>query len=234
MRKAILSGLFIMGILFAAVSGRGQAASQLVAEVQAKLMQVADYEASGMMKTNVSFLKVPVSKIKLYYKKPDLLKIKGEKGVTFVPRGAVALNISGLLQQGKFDVLDAGKGKHAGREVQVVKLIPAEEDNPVLISVLHIDPREKLVMKARTTTRESGTYDMEFSYGKYSNYALPDKISFSFDAREYKLPKGITFDFDDGKGKKLSPKDKGKKKGNALITLDRYVINKGVEASVFK
>jgi hypothetical protein len=38
------------------------------------LEQVNDYEASGKMKTNVSFLKVPVATIKLYYKKPDKLK----------------------------------------------------------------------------------------------------------------------------------------------------------------
>jgi hypothetical protein len=234
MNKASLPIFIAVVMLLVGLPGKSQSVRQLLSDVQTKLLQVADYEASGVMKTNVSFLKVPVSKIKLYFKKPDLLKIRSEKGVSFVPRGAVALNMSGLLQQGKFDVLDAGKGKHQGKEVQIVKLIPSDEEGAVLISILYIDPLEKLVMKARTTTRESGTYDMEFSYGKYSNYALPDRISFSFDAREYKLPKGITFDFDDGKGKKISEKAEGKKKGNALIIVDRYIINKGLDASVFK
>lgn len=234
MRKSyiILSLAWLM--LFSSAEIRCQPVEQLISEVKAKLMQVKDYEASGVMKTNVSFLKVPVSKIKLFYQKPDLVKIKSEKGVSFVPKGALALNISGLLQTGKYDVLDAGRGKYGGKDVQIVKLIPTDEESPVLISILHIDTREKLVLKARTTTRESGTYDMEFSYGKYGKYGLPDRISFSFDAREYKLPKGITFDFDDGKGKKISAKESDKKKGNAMITLENYIINKGVDASVFK
>lgn len=234
MRLIPISIIFFFFAVLLPFSGKSQTARQLIEEVQAKLKEVSDYEATGVMRTNVSFLKVPVSRIRMYYKKPDLLKIKSEKGVSFIPRGAVALNVSSLLQQGKFDVLDAGVGKMNGKEVQIVKLIPSDEESSILISILHIDSREKLVLRARTTTREFGTYDMEFSYGKYKQYALPDRINFSFDAREYKLPKGITFDFDDGKGKKYSALQDGKKKGNALITVDQYIINKGVEPSVFK
>ena len=36
------------------------------------------------------------------------------------------------------------------------------------------------------------------SYGKYINYGLPDKVVFSFNTKDYKLPKGISLEFDDG------------------------------------
>ena len=56
----------------------------LVQKVKDKINLVNDYEANGKMKTNVSFLKVPVAAVKLYFKKPDRLKIKNEKGEIIV------------------------------------------------------------------------------------------------------------------------------------------------------
>lgn len=220
-------------LLVCSVKVAAQDAAALLAGVQDKLDKVKEYVAEGVMKTNVTFLKVPVSKVKVYYRKPDKIKIRSEKGVSFVPRGAVSLNIAALLQDGKFDVLDGGSAILAGKQVSVVKLIPVDDDNPVILSVLQIDPVNKVVMKAKTTTRDNGTYEMEFSYGKYLALALPDKIHFSFDARDYKLPKGITFDFDDGTGNKKPASFNKKQKGSALITLDKYSINSGVPVGIF-
>ncbi|MEI9958057.1 MAG: hypothetical protein WDM90_17535 [Ferruginibacter sp.] len=69
-----------------------QDANALVQKVKAKLDKVTDYEASGKMKTNVAFLKVPVASVKIYFKKPNKMKIKNEKGFSFIPKGAVNIN----------------------------------------------------------------------------------------------------------------------------------------------
>jgi len=64
-------------------------------------------------------------------------------------------------------------------------------------------------------------------------YGLADKIIFEFNTKDYKLPKGITFDYDDGR--KKDPKDKLKnKKGKVEISYSNYVINKGVSDKVFE
>jgi len=71
------------------------------------------------------------------------------------------------------------------------------------------------------------------TYGKYAAYGLADKVNFSFNTKDYKLPKGITFDYDDG-SKKNEPADKMKnKKGKVEIVYSGYSINKGVPDSVF-
>lgn len=44
---------------------------ELIAQVKAKIEKVNDYEASSEMKTNVVFIKVPVAKVKIYFKKPN-------------------------------------------------------------------------------------------------------------------------------------------------------------------
>jgi len=57
-----------------------QDVNAIIQQVKAKIELVNDYEATGKMKTNVSFLKVPEADVKIYFKKPNKLKIKNEKG----------------------------------------------------------------------------------------------------------------------------------------------------------
>ena len=35
-----------------------------------------------------------------------------------------------------------------------------------------------LIRRAKTTTRDNGTYELEMTYGAYGAYGLPDKIIF--------------------------------------------------------
>ena len=207
----------------------------LVQKVKDKINLVNDYEANGRMKTNVVFLKVPVAAVKLFFKKPNRLRIKNEKGISFVPKGAVNINMSNVLSSGKYSVLDAGNDKVGSRAVKVVKLLPEDDNADVVLSTLYIDPVNQVILKTKTTTRDNGTYELEMSYGKYIAYGLPDKITFSFNTKDYKMPKGVTFDFEDGSQKKTAAeKEKLKnQKGKMEIFINGYIINKGIADSVF-
>ena len=206
----------------------------LVQKVKDKINLVNDYEAKGKMKTNVSFLKVPVATVKVYFKKPNRLKIKNEKGISFVPKGAVNINMSNVLSSGKYNVLDAGNDKIGATVVKVVKLLPEDDNADVVLSTLYIDAVNLVILKTKTTTRDNGTYELEMSYGKYMPYGLPDKIIFSFNTKDYKMPKGVTFDFEDG-SKKKTPEEKLKnQKGKMEISINSYIINKGLPADTFK
>jgi len=206
----------------------------LIQKVNAKIEKVNDYTAVGKMKTKVVFLKVPVSAVKIYFKKPNRLKIKNEKGISFVPKGAVSINISNIVNGEKYTALDAGMDKIGNTAVRVVKLLPTDDNADIVLSTIYIDEANLLIKKAKTTTRENGSYELEMTYGKYSAYGLPDKIIFTFNTKEYKLPKGITFDFDDGEAAKSNvPRGLNKNKGQAEITFDSYIINKGVSDAMF-
>jgi outer membrane lipoprotein-sorting protein len=212
---------------------QAQDATVLVQKVRAKLEQVTDYEATGEMKTNVSFLKVPPASVKVYFRRPDKLKIKNEKGVSLVPKGSVSISLNNLLS-GQYQVLDGGADKIGGAAVRVIKLLPSDENGEVVLSTLYIDVARLLIVKAKTTTRESGTNELEMLYGKYASYALPDKIVFTFNAQEYKLPKGVTFDYDDGTPKKKPDGAAKNQRGKIEITYASYIINKGIPDSVFR
>lgn len=231
--KKIIS-ITIVFIICCPLFTMAQDVNELVQKVRAKLEKVNDYEAAGKMKTNVTFLKIPVATVKIYFKKPNRLKIKNEKGISFVPKGAVNINLNSIISGGKFTVLDAGNDKVGGSVVKVVKLLPEDDNADVVLSTLYIDESNLVIVKAKTTTRENGSYELDMSYGKYTAYGLPDKIVFSFNTKDYKLPKGVTFDFDDGsEAPKASDKAKGKK-GRAEISISSYIINKGIADSIFQ
>ncbi len=204
-------------------------------KAKAKIETVTDYEATGIMKTNVAFLKIPIAKVKVYFKNPNKLKVKSESGISFIPKGAVSLNLNNLTGTNKFTVIDAGTETINGVLLRVATLIPQDRNSDVKISTVYIDEKNSLIKKAETTTKDNGTYELEMTYSTYVAYGLPDKIIFSFNAKDYKLPKGVTFDFDDGVAPPPLPKNdplKGKK-GRAEITFKNYVINKGVDDAIF-
>ncbi len=226
--------IFVFVFLFQlSLFASAQDVNVLVQKVREKINLVNDYQANGKMKTNVSFLKVPVATVKLYFKKPDRLKIKNEKGISFIPKGAVNMNMSNVLSSGKYSVLDAGTDKVAGTTVKVVKLLPEDDNADVVLSTLYIDAVNQVILKSKTTTRDNGTYELEMSYGKYIAYGLPDKIIFSFNTKDYKMPKGVTFDFEDGTKKKTAEEKLKNQKGKMEIAVSGYIINKGIADAVF-
>ena len=227
MKKAFLSLL----VLSLALGSHAQPATELLQKIRTRLDQVNDYEASGIMKTNVSFLKEPEASVTVYFKKPDKLKIRNDKGISFVPKGAVTISLNNLLK-GAYTVLDAGTDTAQGQKVRLIKLLPQDENADLVLSTFWVDESRLVILRARTTTRDNGTYEVDMRYGKYIAYALPDKVLFTFNVKNYKLPKGITFDYDDGSPKKKQPAGDGR--GRVELTYSSYIINKGVPDSVFQ
>ena len=66
-----------------------QDAASLVNKVKAKLDKVNDYKATGVLKTDVSFIKAPVSDIVIYFKKPNRFRlVKNIQGINYYPMGS--------------------------------------------------------------------------------------------------------------------------------------------------
>ena len=224
-KVTLLFGLFIPLLMVA------QEPDELVQKIKAKYEKVNDYQASGKMKTNVSFMKVPEAKVKIYYKKPDKLKIKNENGISFVPKGSVNINMGNIFGVKSYTAIDAGTGTVQGKTVKIIKILPEDDQSGIVLSTLFIDEKQQLVLKTKTTTRDNGTYELLLQYGKYAEWGLPDKAEFTFSTKDYKLPKGVTIDYDNGSGGNAQPKTKT---GKVEITYNSYIINKGVNDSEFK
>jgi hypothetical protein len=222
MNMKYLLFFFAVGLLY--IKAEAQSAEDIVEKIKTKLEKVNDYEADAKLKTNVTFIKAPIANIKIYFKKPDKLRIINRSGISFIPKGSMNINLSNIFVNTRgFDIIDAGKDNTTG--LRIIKLLPKDDTSEVVLSTLYIDEKNLLIKKSKTTTKENGTYQLEMSYGKYSDYGLPDKIIFSFNTKEYKLPKGVTLDYDNGT-KKNEEKLKNKK-GTVEISYTSYIINKG-------
>ena len=217
-------------LLFYLINANAQTAEEIVQKIKAKLEKINDYEAEGKMKTNVAFIKAPVATVKVFYKKPDNILILNETGISFIPKGSVNISISNLfVNMHSFDIIDAGRD-NAG--LRVIKLLPKDDTADIVLSTLYVDEKNMLVKRSKTTTKENGTYELEMDYAKFLEYGLPDRIIFSFNTKDYKLPKGITLDYDDG-SEKNGDKLKNKR-GTVEISYKNYIINKGVDSKIFK
>jgi outer membrane lipoprotein-sorting protein len=204
----------------------------LVKAVRAKLDKVADYEARGRMVIDVPFIQAPPSDVTVYYKKPNLFKVVKKDGISILPKGGVGINLGSILEGDDFTVVPAGAATVNGVATKVVKLLPQSETNDIVLLTLYIDEKAAVVRRSKVATRESGSYEMDLSYGKWVAWGLPDAVVFSFNAKAYKLPKGLTFEYEkSGQPQATAPKDTP---GKIKLTYTDYKVNKGLSTALFK
>jgi outer membrane lipoprotein-sorting protein len=225
---------FFVIFLFLFVPVSAQDADALVRKLREKMDQVNDYMASGKLKTDVAFLKIPISNVLVYYKKPDRFRVKKDGGISLLPKGGVSINLNALMISDHCTAVPAGETVLNGISLRIIKLLPLDENADIVITSMYIDEKNLLIYKAVTTTRDNGTYDMQMSYGKFASYGLPDKVIFSFNTKDYKMPKGVTFEYEAGETTRVQDEKLKNRKGKVEITYDNYSINKGMSNDIFK
>jgi hypothetical protein len=224
--------ILLICIIFLQTTNACAQGDPLIEKVAQKLASVNDYVAEGIMKTDVSFIKASLGKVKVYFKKPNLLKVRKEGGISLLPKGGVSLTLNTLLNTKQYTAIQAGNQVLNGKSLRVIKLIPNDERLDWVISTLWIDPVDALVYKTATTTKESGSYEISMEYGAYAQYGLASKIIFSFNTKDYKLPNGITLEFGDEEPVSKQQLLKNKK-GSIEIRYTHYTINKGIPPHIF-
>jgi len=227
------AGIFIalLVILFSPLQLHSQSGNPLLKRVQDRLNLVKNYRAEGILITDVSFIKIPESKISVLFKNPDKFKIRKQEGIAIVPRGGVSINLNSLIGGKDFTAVDAGQSTVGGQPVAVVKLLPLDENSDIVLSTLYIDEQEAVVRKAKTTTKSNGSYEMQFTYNKFKQWGLPDKVIFLFDTKDYKLPKGVTMEYETGEQHASKP---ASGQGRIEIRYNSYIINEGIPDKEFE
>src|SRR5687768_1224817 len=197
---------FFIVVLFVLLSAlaHSQEEETILKAVKGRLDKVKDYEARGTMNVDVSFINAPRSGVTIFYKKPDRFKINKSGGISLLPKGGLSINMGSLLGAGDFTTVPAGNVVVKGIVTRVLKLLPLDENSDVVLTTLFIDVQRSLILKAAVTTKENGSYELDMDYGKYASWGLPDKVNFTFNTKDYKLPKGITFEYEKG-DKKTAP-----------------------------
>ncbi len=207
-------------------------APELFEVLRNKVLSVHDYTAKVKMKINVNYMRIPQLAGVLYYKSPDKMKLERNGGLSILPKKNINLTLRNLIPSGDVLVIDAGADTIEGKTVRILKVVPTD-DGAIVLTKIWVDEARMVAMRTETTTRDEGTVIMDLRYDKYVSFALPDNVTIHMDIKEYKLPKGVTMDYNDLPDAKNIKKVKNKK-GTIQISYLNYEINKGISDSIFE
>lgn len=228
---------YIAGIILLLQATAMQAAPldapALFDNLRKKVLTVKDYTAKVKMKINVSYMRIPPLAGMLYYKSPDKMRLERNGGLSILPKKNINMTLRNLIPSGNVMVFDAGVATIEGKSVRILKVVPEDDNSEIVLAKIWVDEAGLLALRTETTTRNEGTIIMDLRYDRFAIYALPDKVTIFMDLKGYKLPKGVTMDYNDTE-KPLPPKDKKNEKGTIQITYLSYDINKGIDDKVFK
>lgn len=209
----------------------------IVENVRKKFYEVEDYQVDVKINVDVDFLKVPETKAKIFFRQPDKIKFNSE-GFALLPREG--LNFSPLtVLQGDFTSLLEKEDLLDGKNVYVIKIIPLGGASEVILTTLWIDKKDFIIYKVESTTKMNGTFYIDLKYEqKNSKYPLPSSLVFTFDISRTNLPTAIAGGYTGSKkDEKESPRGKKKNKltkGTVTISYSNYIINKGIDDSIFE
>lgn len=210
-------------------------ANQLFLDLRNRLNAVKDYTADVKMRIDVSFMRIPTLRGKLYFKNPDKMKLERNGGISILPKKSISLTLNNLVPAGDATVIDAGVEQIGGKNLRILKVVPGNDQSDIVLTKIWVDEEQLLAKKIETTTRENGTVKMDLQFGKYAHLALPDQVVFFVDVKELKMPKSVTMDYDDGTEAVMKKQSAGKpKKGTIRIEYLSYQINTGLSDEIFK
>ena len=229
--------LFLFFVLFCTsvwTYGQQLAPQQLYNALRERVFAIKDYTADVNMRIQVHFMKIPQLRGKLYFKSPDKLKLVREGGLSILPQRTANMSLAGLLPSGNTTVLDAGTDLIEGVPVRILKVVPENDGGDIVLTKLWVDETRKLILRSETTTRDNGTFLMDLRFGKFAQYALPDETVLLLDVKDYKMPKGVTMDYDgDALPQKKTAREWTRKKGAIRVVYNSYQINTGLNDAFF-
>ena len=154
--------IIIFLLLTAVIYSQDKDPYEMLDRVKAKYDQIEDYEVDVTISIDVNFLKMPDSKAKIFFKKPDKVRLKSE-GFAMLPRNGVNFSPAALLN-GEYDALYTGSEDIEGKQYEVVKVIPKNDSSGVILTTLKIDPENDVVSFVESTTKNTGSFEVAVKY----------------------------------------------------------------------
>ena len=232
--KRIFIALFLISAVVS--SAQTKDPNKLLDAVRKKFDKVNDYKVDASVKLDMSFIKVPDMKAKVYFKKPDKIKVDAE-GFAMLPKQGLKFSPAELLQ-GDFTALYVRTETIDNRKLDVIKAIPNSDSSDIVLSTLWVDAAESVIRKFETTSKKGGTTQIELNYDNYE-FGLPSQIKITFNFGDIKLPVNQANQQNEindvekkGMNRRGLPRG-ASLKGSVLMTYKNYQINKGIPDSFF-
>ena len=207
-----------------------QDADALVAAVSSKLALVKDYTADMHIKAQVPLIKIDEVDAKVYFKKPNQIKIES-KAIAILPKQGMGELNQFLANDKAYTTALNGTKMLGDVKTSVVSLMPNSENADIILVKLWIDAQKELILKSQITSKTNGTLDVLYYYGSQAKYGLPYKMVFTIDVKKFKLPKSVAADLH--QSKKTNTASNNNQTGTIVISMRNYVVNQGAGSKHF-
>lgn len=222
--------LIIVFIIVSSINAQQKDPQKILDAVIQKFNKVKDYEADISAKVDISFIKVPETKAKVYFKHPDKTKIDS-KGFAMLPKQSVNFSPADLLK-GDFNTFYVKTEKVNNVNLDVIKIIPNDDSSDVILSTLWVDEKLMQIKKVEMTGKRSGTTSIELEYAD-KNFSLPSKVVFSFNLGNVAVPQQTQTNQDNDEHQQRRGRNQSLS-GSVILTYSNYKINKGIPDSFFE
>lgn len=207
-----------------------QTASSLLKGVVDKIDLVDDYKADVQIKAVIPFIKVPIAKAKIYFKKKDKFKVESD-GIAILPKQGLS-DLTGFLSKESNYSAVLGESKTINdHKTRLISILPTDENSEIILAKVYISPTDELIYRTVLTTKTSGTVTIDYEYNLNKKYGLPNKMTFTVDIKKFKMPKSVASDIRNNDEKK---KYKENEKGTIVLIFSNYYVNTGLSDDVFK
>ena len=221
--------LFFVIIAFA-VPAQTKDPDKILNEVKKNFDKIKDYSVDVEIKVDVSFLKVPDTKAKIYFKSPDKVKVES-KQFALLPKGALHISPTSLLK-GNYTALFDRFENYEGSKTAVIKTIPIGDSSEVILTTFWVDLSDYIIKKVEISTKVNGTFTLELKYDSGTKFKqLPSSLVFSFDVSKLNIPKRFTTQNEEDNQDTTSSKPSI---GKVYINYSNYKVNQGLPDSLFE
>jgi len=203
MKSVFLFILCLIGIQ--SLSGQEPNPDSLINRVLFEIEKVKSYKVDVEIEVDVDFINMPVKHATMYYKHPDKIKFKSSEFI-MIPKKGLNNGIRKLLSE-PYTSIYVGTEFFNESNHHVIKIIPLGKKPDIILATLWISENSFLIGKTESSTRNEGTFTVEFSYLK-KDLSLPSELKISFEIENLKIPlkfigktQGINIDSEKAKGK---------------------------------
>ena len=176
-----------------ATGGWSQAApDELLQALATNMEKINRFEVEARITVDVDFIKIKERFVRVRYQKPDKFEFDAE-GLALLPKSGMQLDYLSLINR-PYTAIRAGEEDISGIRTVIIKLIPEEDLDDVILAQLWIDPQKLSVMRMKTFTKTSGTYLIDFKFANHP-FNLPDQTIITFDISNMSIPAKMMSEF---------------------------------------
>lgn len=154
-------------------------------QLKERMDSITGFQARVRMEVDISFVNMPVKHAAVSYEKGAPVQISSEDFI-MIPKRGLDLTLNELYKY-PFMTLNLGKVRFAGRECEMIKVIPTTDKSDYSIATLWLDTKALRILKTRISTKKNGVFDIVYTYDGPQR-ELPSEIRVEFEVAGVKIP----------------------------------------------